>query len=240
MRKFLCLLIVTFGLFVGASPKSYAQGIPVHDPDEIIETIAVIAKQIMQFEVMLRNTIGPLVFIYDQVQDIRSQIQNLDNLSTTYQIFGGIDDVLQDNENLGDFISKNCQELNICNAKSVLEWQRKKSTIQTALEKSRIKMDAEQQRIIQADTQTITNLQSIVEQADGRMKAQQDTNQILLEIAHQVLELRTFLVSQNAPEAQKNLNNTTDKAKSEAFTHQFMQQAQPANQRFTPENIPTL
>ena len=243
MKKFLCLFVVVFGLFVGASPKSHAfglGGITVTDPQEIIETISVIAKQVMQFEVMLRNTIGPLVFIYDQVQDIRSQIQNLDNLSTTYQIFGGISDVLQDNEDLGDFISKNCQELNICNAKSVLEWQRKKSTIQTALEKSRIKMDAEQQRIIQADTQTITNLQSIVEQADGRMKAQQDTNQILLEIAHQVLELRTFLVSQNAPEAQKNLNNTTDKAKSEAFTHQFMQQAQPENQRFTPENIPTL
>lgn len=240
MRKFLCLFVVVFGLFVGASPKSYAGGIPVIDPEEIIETMAVIAKQVMQFEVMLRNTIGPLVFIYDQVQDIRSQIQNLDNLSTTYQIFGGISDVLQDNENLGDFISKNCQELKICNAKSILEWQRKKSTIQTALEKSRIKMDDEQQKIIQSDTQTIANLQSVVQQADGRMKAQQDTNQILLEIAHQVLELRTFLVSQNAPEAQKNLNNTTDKAKSEAFTHQFMQQAQPANQRYTPENIPTL
>ena len=221
MRKFFFCLVVFFGLFIGSTTKSHAQ-IPTRDTDEIIETMEVIAKQVMQFEVMLRNTIGPIAFIYDQVQDIRSQIQNLDNLSTTYQIFGGISDVLQDNEDLGDFISKNCQELNICNAKSVLEWQRKKSTIQTALEKSRIKMDAEQQRIIQADTQTITNLQSIVEQADGRMKAQQDTNQILLEIAHQILELRTFLVSQNAPEAQNKLNNTTDKAKSEASNYQLL------------------
>ena len=70
---------------MGSTPKSYAQ-IPTRDSAEIIETIAVIAKQIMQFEVMLRNTIGPLVFIYDQVQDIRLQIQSLDNLSTTYQI----------------------------------------------------------------------------------------------------------------------------------------------------------
>ena len=236
VRKFFFCFVVFFGLFMGSTPKSHAQ-ILTRDNDEIIETIAVIAKQIMQFEVMLRNTIGPLVFIYDQVQDIRSQIQNLDNLSTTYQIFGGISDVLQDNKDLGDFISKNCQELNICNAKSVLKWQRKKSTIQTALEKSRIKMNAQQQKIIQADTQTILNLQTAVQQADGRMKAQQDTNQILLEIAHQVLELRTFLVSQNAPEAQNNLNNTTDKAKSEAFTHQFMQQAQNPSQRFAKEHL---
>ena len=95
MRKFLCLFVVVFGLFVSDSPKSYAGGIPVIDPEEIVATMTVIAKQIMQFEVQLRNTIGPLVFIYDQVQDIRSQIQNLDNLSTTYQIFGGISDVLQ-------------------------------------------------------------------------------------------------------------------------------------------------
>ena len=224
---------------MGSTPKSHAQigEIITIDPSEIAATMTVIAKQIMQFEVMLRNTIGPLVFIYDQVQDIRSQIQNLDNLSTTYQILGGIDYFVHDNKKLGDFISKNCQELNICNAKSVLKWQRKKSTIQTALEKSRIKMNAQQQKIIQADTQTILNLQTAVQQADGRMKAQQDTNQILLEIAHQVLELRTFLVSQNAPEAQNNLNNTTDKAKSEAFTHQFMQQAQNPSQRFAKEHL---
>ena len=78
VRKFLCLFVVVFGLFVGASPESHAQGIPVYDQDEIIETLGVIAKQVMQFEVMLnqfktqiRNTIGPLFFIYDQVQDIR-------------------------------------------------------------------------------------------------------------------------------------------------------------------------
>ena len=46
MRKFLCLFVVVFGLFVGASPKSYALGgITVFDPEEIIETMAVIAKE---------------------------------------------------------------------------------------------------------------------------------------------------------------------------------------------------
>ena len=46
MRKFLCLFVVVFGLFVGASPKKYALGaIPVTDYQEIIETMAVIAKE---------------------------------------------------------------------------------------------------------------------------------------------------------------------------------------------------
>ena len=101
-----------FGLFIVSTPKSHAQGIPTHDQDEIIETIGVIAKQVMQFEVMLNqlkmqilNTASPLFFIYDQVQDIRSQIQSLDNLSTTYQILGGIDDFVKDNKNLGDYIA---------------------------------------------------------------------------------------------------------------------------------------
>lgn len=240
MRKFLCLFIVTFGLFVGASPRSYAAGFLVFDPEEIAETISVIAKQIMQFEVMLRNTIGPLVFIYDQVQDIRSQIQNLDNLSTTYQILGGIDYFVHDNKKLGDFISKNCQELNICNAQSVLDWKEKQSSVQTALNNSLLQMNAKQQQIIQADTQTIANLQNVVQQADGRMKAQQDTNQILLEVAHQVLEMRTSLISQNAPEAQNRMDNTNDKAKSEAFTYQFMQQSKKPSERYTPENFTFL
>lgn len=234
VKKF-CLFVVVFGVFVSASPKSYAVGgIAVTDYQEIIETMAVIAKQVMQFEVMLRNTIGPLVFIYDQVQDIRSQIQSLDNLSTTYQILGGIDYFVKDNKSLGDYIANNCQKLNICNAQSVLEWKKQQSTVQTALNNSLLQMNAKQQQIIQADTQTIANLQSVVQQADGRMKAQQDTNQILLEIAHQVLEMRTSLISQNAPEAQNRMDNTNDKAKSEAFNYNFL------HRHIRLENIPTL
>lgn len=225
---------------MGSTPKSHAQ-ILTRDNDEIIETLGVIAKQVMQFEVMLnqfktqiRNTIGPLFFIYDQVQDIRSQIQSLDNLSTTYQIFGGIDYFVKDNKSLGDYIANNCQKLNICNAQSVLEWKKQQSTVQTALNNSLLQMNAKQQQIIQADTQTIANLQSVVQQADGRMKAQQDTNQILLEIAHQVLEMRTSLISQNAPEAQNRMDNTNDKAKSEAFNYNFL------HRHIRLENIPTL
>lgn len=243
MRKFFFCLVVFFGLFIGSTTKSHAQ-IPTRDTDEIIETMTVIAKQVMQFEVMLNqlkmqilNTASPLFFIYDQVQDIRSQIQSLDNLSTTYQILGGIDDFVKDNKNLGDYIANNCHKLNICNAPSVLEYKKQQSAVQTALDNSLLQMNAEQQRIIQADTQTILNLQHVVPQADGRMKAQQDTNQILLEVAHQVLELRTSLISQNAPEAQNRLDNTNDKAKSEAFTYRFLQQAQPANQRFAKEHL---
>ena len=216
---------------MGSTPQSHALfGYEiVNDPEEILATMGVIAKQIMQFEVMLnqfktqiRNTIGPLFFIYDQVQDIRSQIQSLDNLSTTYQILGGIDYFVKDNKSLGDYIANNCQKLNICNAQSVLEWKKQQSTVQTALNNSLLQMNAKQQQIIQADTQTIANLQNVVQQADGRMKAQQDTNQILLEVAHQVLELRTSLISQNAPEAQNRLDNTNDKAKSEAFNYHFL------------------
>ena len=228
VRKFFFCFVVFFGLFMGSTPKSHAQ-ILTRDNDEIIETMAVIAKQVMQFEVMLnqfktqiRNTIGPLFFIYDQVQDIRSQIQSLDNLSTTYQILGGIDYFVKDNKSLGDYIANNCQKLHICNAKSVLEWKKQQSTVQTALDNSLLQMNAKQQQIIQADTQTIANLQNVVQQADGRMKAQQDTNQILLEVAHQVLELRTSLISQNAPEAQNRLDNTNDKARSEAFNYNFL------------------
>ena len=85
-NKFLPCMVLALTLFIGFSPKSYAGGIPVIDPEEIAETIAQYIRQGMQwllqkeqFTLQNRNTLALAAEIWTLANNIVNQVHNLDN-----------------------------------------------------------------------------------------------------------------------------------------------------------------
>ena len=85
-NKFLPCMVLALTLFIGFSPKSYAGGIPVIDPEEIAETIAQYIRQGMQwilqkeqFILQNRNTFALAAEIWTLANSIVNQVHNLDN-----------------------------------------------------------------------------------------------------------------------------------------------------------------
>ena len=86
LPKILLSMFLVLTLFVGFSPKSHAQGIPVHDQDEWLETFAQYIRQGMQwllqqeqFIVQNRNTLALAAEIWTLANNIINQVHNLDN-----------------------------------------------------------------------------------------------------------------------------------------------------------------
>ncbi|MBO6044181.1 MAG: hypothetical protein J6P47_07000, partial [Acetobacter sp.] len=85
-NKFLSSMVIALTLFIGFSPKSHAQGIPVTNAEQLAETILQYIRQgfqwILQKEQFIlqnRNTFALAAEIWTLANSIVNQVHNLDN-----------------------------------------------------------------------------------------------------------------------------------------------------------------
>ena len=86
LPKILLSMFLVLTLFVGFSPKSHAQGIPVTNAEQLAETILQYIRQGFQwllqkeqFILQNRNTLALAAEIWTLANNIVNQVHNLDN-----------------------------------------------------------------------------------------------------------------------------------------------------------------
>ena len=246
VKKFLCLWVVIFGLFVGASSKSYAQ-IPVTDADLQLDATEEIVKQglqyalqgsqhatqLQQYATELKNLLTIGAFIWTMANAIYKQVQDLDNVQSYYQIvYGGIEDYLKDSQDIYKFYNDQCSSLypafthllndldgnlGIC-LKKTFQKQQNASTVQTKLNTSETQLIAQQQQDLPSESARITAIQNQPE--TGALQAMQVETQLLDKIIDELRKLRAVTLAQNAAEAHKREQETQDRARAAVYLHQ--------------------
>ncbi|MBO6085114.1 MAG: hypothetical protein J6P19_01795 [Acetobacter sp.] len=103
-------------------------------------------------------------------------------------------------------------------AMNTLLAQAKDSAAQTSLNTSETQLNLQQQSDLQNEANNIDNIQNL--QTTGNLQALQKQNQILGNIATQLMKLRALTIAKNAAEAQQREEETKDRAKAEAFYYQ--------------------
>ena len=244
VKKFLCLLVVVFGLFVADSPKSYAQ-IPVRDVQGDTETwlqyVMQGVQKIIQAKTLasaLQNLLTTGAEIWTMANAIYQQVQNLDNVQSYYQIvYGGIEDYLKDSQDIYKYYNDPCsalypafthlindylknsnnQNLEIC-TKKTFKKQQNASTVQTQLNTSETQLIAKQQQDLPSESARITMIQSQPE--TGALQALQVENQLIDKMIDEIRKLRAVVLAQNAAEAHKREQETQDRARAAVYFHQ--------------------
>lgn len=244
VKKFLCLLVVVFGLFVADSPKSYAQ-VPVKDVQGDTETwlqyVMQGVQKIIQAKTLasaLQNLLTTGAEIWTMANAIYQQVQNLDNVQSYYQIvYGGIEDYLKDSQDIYKYYNDPCsslypafthaindylknshnQNLEIC-TKKTFQKQQNASTVQTQLNTSETQLIAKQQQDLPSESARITAIQSQPE--TGALQAFQVENQLIDKMIDEIRKLRAVVLAQNAAEAHKREQETQDRARAAVYLHQ--------------------
>ena len=103
-------------------------------------------------------------------------------------------------------------------ALNTLQEQVKDSAAQTKLNTSETQLNLYQQNDLQNEANNIDTIQNL--QTTGNLQALQKQNQIVGNIATQLMKLRALTIAKNAAEAQQREEETKDRAKAETFYYQ--------------------
>ena len=101
---------------------------------------------------------------------------------------------------------------------NMLREQENDSTVQTNLNTSETQLNLQQQSDLQNDADNIDTIQNL--QTSGNLQALQKQNQLIGNIATQLMKLRALTIAKNAAEAQQREEETKDRAKAETFYYQ--------------------
>ena len=226
MRRFFLFSIVFLGLLVGFSPKSQAQ-IPVTDNGEIAQTIIVIAKQLMQYalqmkqyENMLQNTLSFGDYIWAQPQNLMQVAESLDGFEAYYGTsFGSLNAYLGSFQNLSDFSQNACYTLTFNNTCAQINFNNleKASALQTNLNAGETRIINQQKNAVQNDAMMLEQLKAKAQSSGGQMQALQTQNMIAHNQASQLLQLRRVMLAKDAAEAHEREEKTKEKAEAEAW-----------------------
>lgn len=230
MKKCLLFSVVSLGVLVGFSQKSYALfgiGDIVYDPTEIAQTVLVVAKQVMQYalqmkqyENMLQNTLSFGDYIWAQPQYLMQTAESLDSFSAYYgSTFGSLNGYLGSFQNLADFSQNACYTITLNNAcmQTNFNDEEKSSALQTNLNAGETRMINQQKNAVQNDAMMLEQLKAKAQSSGGQMQALQTQNMIAHNQASQILQLRRVMLAKYAAEAHEREEETKEKARAEAF-----------------------
>lgn len=227
--------VVGFGFLFSPAP-AMAQGIYVVDKvqetnafQQTTQQIAMVAKQIDQYKTqleqyqnMLTNTLAPAAYLWDQAQQAMSEYQNLDNLASYYATsHGGLQQYLQQFQDTGYYSSSPCFKMGSCSAPTLFNSRSKMSTLQTQMNKGEAQVLSKQQASLQSDANTLQHLQKKTVASAGQMEALQSGNQLSSEQAHQLLQIRAMMVSEDAAASAQREAEAAEDARAIASRKQF-------------------
>lgn len=194
-----------------------AGGIPVFDAANLQQTtlsaieavnqtlkqIEQYALQLQQYEDMIKNSVAPAAYVWDQAQRTMNKVIALQNQLEFYtNQAGDVDTYLRKFGSVSSyrtspyFKSAATEE----NRKALLESEELGSEAQKNANDNVVKTLENQQTALKEDAANLENLQANAQSAQGRMEAIQHANQLASHQANQLLQLRGLLMAQIAAE----------------------------------------
>jgi len=204
------IVCAAFGLFVASHANA---GIPVIDGANVaqnvvqaMQAVASVQKQIeqyqtqlQQYENMLRNTVAPAAYIWDQANSVINKLLTAqDTLNYYKNQAGSIDTYLSKFKNVNEYRNSPCFTLTGCsdadraalasaNASNADNVKRSNDAVMRSLD--------QQQSNLTQDAQTLRNLQSQASGAQGQMEAIQAGNQLASAQTNSLLQIRSLLMA---------------------------------------------
>ncbi len=225
-------------LFLVLASSSYA-AYPVIDVPNLkqnfrntIENVAQTLKQIeqyrtqlQQYENMLQNTESLENYEWDNAnQTITNLLGAIDTLNVYAEQAGGMNEYLsqfQDTDHYRDtpcFSGANCNQAELANLDQSIRYG---TAIQKQANDGVIKGIDQQQDNLKNDAQQLTELQSGAQDSIGQMQALQFANQFASNQAHQLLQIRALLISQQNAEVTRAQVINDQESKAEAASEQI-------------------
>lgn len=218
---------------IGVTPIVSA-GIPVIDGGNLVQNIMSVfqqinqvtkqieeyQKQLQQYETQIQNTMAPATYIWDQVQDTTENLVNaMDTLQHYKTKLGSLENYLDKYKDVEFYLASPCftetgctqSEWEALGNNRVLSSKSLKRTIDNA-----IKMVDAQEESLKKDAKTVQKIQVKATSAGGQMEALGYNNQLLSNIAHQLVQLRTMMAAQSQLSSVKALQNQDEEAISRA------------------------
>ncbi|PZR03906.1 MAG: P-type conjugative transfer protein TrbJ [Flavobacterium psychrophilum] len=206
-------LLASFVASIMALPAK--AGIPVIDGTNVVQTtvsavnnVQAVAKQIQQYQTqlqqyenMLKNTVAPAAYIWDQANStINKLLQAQDTLHYYKNQAGSLDSYLKRYQDINYYRSSACFNSNVeCTADEISALRKAEQTNSEARKKANdavFKALDEQQIMLQSDADNLVRLQSQASGAQGQMEAIQSANQLASAQANQLLQIRSLLMAQ--------------------------------------------
>lgn len=243
MRYFLLRLMLAT-LLVASTVRA---GIPVIDGSNLtqnimtaMESVAQTLKQVqqyatqiqqyqtqlLQYENMIKNTLAPAAYVWNQAQSTISLLRGATDILHQFKTSaGGLDAYLNNFQDLHYYRNSPCYSATGCSAE---EMARMNSDANAAASEAMKKANDsiwkgldKQQDALQADAARLEQLQSNAQTAEGQMQAIGYAAQIAGEQANQLMQIRQLLIAQQNAIAAKMQADADKEARQQAGDEQF-------------------
>ena len=216
-----------------------AGGIPVFDAanlqqtaisaveavNQTIKQIEQYALQLQQYEDMIKNSIAPAAYVWDQAQRTMNKIISLQDqldyymnqagdLNTYMRKFGSASAYRN-----SPYFSAPTQE----NKKAMLESEELGSEAQKHANDNVVKTLENQQAALKADAASLEQLQAKAQNAQGRMEAIQYANQLASHQNNQLLQLRGLMMAKIAAENAREQTLAAREARQQAASESLLE-----------------
>jgi P-type conjugative transfer protein TrbJ len=161
--------------------------------------------QLLQYENMLRNSVAPAAYVWNQAQITTMRLMGAMNTLQYYRNqAGSLDGYLLRYQNPSYYMDSPCFGPNGCTVeeRSHLETNRRLNADGEKLANDAMIRSLELQELeLQADAARLEQLQRNAEDAPGQMAAIQAANQLAANQASQLMQIRALLIAQQNAEA---------------------------------------
>lgn len=233
-NKNILSLCLVAGLTLCSPSLSHSAGIPVIDATNLkqnvlsaVESVKQTLKQIeqyvlqlKQYEDMVKNSLAPVAYVWDQAQQTINQIMGLqDQLEYYMNQAGSIDTYLA---KFGDVnYYSNSPYFNAGGGtdeqrEKLMESEKFGSEAQKYANDNVVKSLQAQQKAMKQDAANLERIQSNAQSVVGRMQAIQTANQLASLQANQLLQLRALFTAQLAAENARAQTITAREARQQA------------------------
>ncbi|ECN4614512.1 P-type conjugative transfer protein TrbJ, partial [Salmonella enterica subsp. enterica serovar Typhimurium] len=173
----------------------------VNNVQAVAKQIQQYQTQLQQYENMLKNTVAPAAYIWDQANStINKLLQAQDTLNYYKNQAGSLDSYLKRYQDVNYYRSAPCFNSNVdCTADQISALRKAEQNSSEARKKANdavFKALDEQQETLQSDADNLADLQTQATSAQGQMEAIQAANQLASAQTNQLLQIRSLLVSQ--------------------------------------------
>lgn len=159
------------------------------------------ATQIQQYQNMVKNTVAPAAYIWNQAQSVMTQLKGAtDTLSYYKNQVGSVDGYLAKFQDVNYYRNSPCYSAVGCSAEEMARLNRDADALGSEAQKkandAMMKGLDQQQEAIITDATRLEQLQSNAQTAQGQMEAIGYASQIAGEQTNQLLQMRGLLVAQ--------------------------------------------
>ena len=161
--------------------------------------------QLLQYENMLRNTVAPAAYVWNQAQMTTMRLMGMMNTLNYYRYqAGSLDGYLYRYQNPSYYMGSPCFGPDGCtpSERATLENNRRLNADgEKIANDAMIRSLDQQQHDLQADAERLEALQKNAQDAPGQMAAIQAANQLAANQASQLMQIRALLIAQQNAEA---------------------------------------